>query len=755
MVNLEERLPVTEVGAASPSSLRVNLFGPFEAQVNGRPLPHLRTRKGQWLLALLALRGGAEVERERLAGLLWPESPGSHGLANLRNSLRDLRQALGPEAERLRAPTPRTLSLDVTGAAVDVVEFDRAIARGDLPSLERAVALYRGPLLQGCGEEWAFQERQLREQSYLQALETLADHALAAGDLAGAERSLRHVVAVEPLRESAHRGRIRILAAGGNYAAALLAYRELREQLHDQVNAEPDPETRALFEQLRAQARSRAATPTPTPASSARIALLYKRNAQPDERLLHLLEAGLTRQGYQLFIDRHLAVGEEWARAIEREVRSAEAVIPLLSAASVESEMLAYEVQIAHEASRRQGGKPRLLPVRVKYTASLREPLSAILGPLHYSLWESPADDERVVAELVQALTTPPSARETVPPWKLEPVGGAVPLDSRFYVERVTDGEFQAAMARGEGLILVKGARQMGKTSLLSRGLHQARQNGARVLWTDLQMLDAGDLESVDRFFRALAEMMADRLDLDVLPDQVWRPQLGASANFGRYLRRAVLAERAEPLVWGLDEVDRLFDRDFGSQVFGLFRAWYNERQVEPSSPWSRLILAIAYATEAHLFITDPNQSPFNVGARLMLHDLTLPQVEDLNERHGSPLHGSDEVERFYGLVSGQPFLVRRGLLEMASHGLDISALEAQADRDEGIFGDHLRRILVLLVKDPELRDAVRGVLRGEPCPTPESFYRLRSAGVLTGGSAREARPRCRLYDRYLSRHLL
>ena len=37
------------------------------------------------------------------------------------------------------------------------------------------------------------------------------------------------------------------LAAGGNYAAALLAYRELRLRLHRELNAEPDPETQALF----------------------------------------------------------------------------------------------------------------------------------------------------------------------------------------------------------------------------------------------------------------------------------------------------------------------------------------------------------------------------------------------------------------------------------------------------------------------------------------------------------------------------
>jgi hypothetical protein len=97
---------------------------------------------------------------------------------------------------------------------------------------------------------------------------------------------------------------------------------------------------------------------------------------------------------------------------------------------------------------------------------------------------------------------------------------------------------------------------------------------------------------------------------------------------------------------------------------------------------------------------------------------------------------------------------VQRGLHEMAAHGISITALEAQADRDEGIFGDHLRRMLVLLVRDPQLCEVVSGVLRGRPCPTPESFYRLRGAGVLAGDSAQNVWPRCQLYATYLERHL-
>jgi predicted ATPase/DNA-binding SARP family transcriptional activator len=215
----------------------------------------MRTRKDQWLLALLALRPGAEVARTWLAGTLWPESAEPAALANLRNALKDLRRALGPEAARLRCPTTRTFALDLTGAALDVREFDTAVRCGDPASLQRAVDLYRGPLLEDCAEEWAFPERQAREQAYLGALEALAAGALAEDDPAAAERYLRRAIAVDRLGERTYRALMQVPAAGGSYAAALHCYRELRLHLHRELNAEPDAETQTLFQQLRNEAR--------------------------------------------------------------------------------------------------------------------------------------------------------------------------------------------------------------------------------------------------------------------------------------------------------------------------------------------------------------------------------------------------------------------------------------------------------------------------------------------------------------------
>ena len=489
--------------------------------------------------------------------------------------------------------------------------------------------------------------------------------------------------------------------------------------------------------------------------SSQQVALLYKRNAQPDEQVLHLLETQLKAHGYRVFVDRHMHIGVEWATEIERQVRASYAVIPLISETSIRSEMLEYEVETAHKAAQAQNGVPRILPVRINFTGAIPEwsPLSGILNPLQYSLYQSEADNERLVSEIINALRNPPKPKtERV---RLEAVGGALPLDSEFYIVRPTDDEFKSAIARRDSIVLVKGARQMGKTSLLARGLQQAREAGAKVVLTDFQTLNTAHLQSPETLFLTLAEAIADQLDLDVMPEDVWNERRGANTNLERYLRREVLESISEPLVWGMDEVDRLFSSNFGSEVFGLFRSWHNKRALDPTGPWSRLTLAIVYSTEPHLFITDVNQSPFNVGTRLTLEDFTIEQVAELNRRYGAPLHDADELQRFFNLLGGHPYLTQRALSEMVAHDIVFAALEVQADRDEGIVGDHLRRILVLLAQDPELTDIVRGILRGEPCPTLESFYRLRSAGVMSGDSQQDVKPRCQLYRMYLERHLM
>jgi AAA domain-containing protein/TIR domain-containing protein len=494
------------------------------------------------------------------------------------------------------------------------------------------------------------------------------------------------------------------------------------------------------------------------PGSGLHLAILYKRNAQPDEALTKWLENQLNAAGHQVFVDRQPQKGTDWLLEVEKQIRASDAVIPLISAASASSEMLAWEVETAHGAADQQKGKPRLLPVRLAYGEALEEPLGGILNAAPQLAWKEPLDNDRLVSELEASLRGPaPVLKEP------EPAGGAVPLDSEYYIERPTDAEFRKAVDRKTCVVLVKGARQMGKTSLLARGLQQARSAGATVVTTDFQTLNNDDLSSIEKFYRALMKQMIKRLGLKMKLDEAWREGDSANDNFAAFME-GVLEGVPQALVWGMDEVDRLFTSDFASEVFGLFRSWHNDRMLNPDGPWTKLSMVIVYATEAYLFIKDINQSPFNVGTKIELRDFGIEEVAELNRRYGMPLKSPGDIQKFFAIVGGSPYLVRRGLQELKALGAGgtadsatLAAFEAIADQDEGPFGDHLRRILVTLAKNPVLTEAVRQILKAGGGKAPismDDFVRLRSAGVAAGASSNEVTLRCDLYRRFLARHL-
>jgi predicted ATPase/DNA-binding SARP family transcriptional activator len=260
-------MPLNSTGA---SPLEVRFFGACEILVDAKPLPPLRYRKDLWLFALLALRHDIESSRDWLAATLWPDADEAQGRYYLRRSLSNLRQALGTQAHRLLTPTSRTLCLDLTGASVDVAIFDSVLQKApDEQALERAIALYRGPLLVDCTEEWVLPERNAREQAYLGALEQLAHRLLARGEPAAAVRPLRLLTAADPYRESAACALMQALADSGDRAAMEQVYRSLRQVLRFELNTDPAPETQALYKRLSTQLAQPVALPRAEPAGRA------------------------------------------------------------------------------------------------------------------------------------------------------------------------------------------------------------------------------------------------------------------------------------------------------------------------------------------------------------------------------------------------------------------------------------------------------------------------------------------------------
>jgi predicted ATPase/DNA-binding SARP family transcriptional activator len=255
-----------EVSSSPP--LTILVFGPMQVLVHNRPLPPFRSRKALWLLALMALRQGRSVEREWLAGALWPDTDTGRAFTNLRVNISELRQAFGDQGERLSSPNRRSLALDLTGARVDLHIFDAAIQSQNLQALHEAVQLYRGPLLADCTEEWVRKDRAKRVQNCLQALLTLADDALAKEDHAAAVGYCQQALTIHPLGEAALRRLMTALANSGDHNAALYAYRKFVELLRRETNSPPDEQTYTLYLRLRAETRAHAETQAATTAST-------------------------------------------------------------------------------------------------------------------------------------------------------------------------------------------------------------------------------------------------------------------------------------------------------------------------------------------------------------------------------------------------------------------------------------------------------------------------------------------------------
>jgi hypothetical protein len=270
------------------------------------------------------------------------------------------------------------------------------------------------------------------------------------------------------------------------------------------------------------------------------------------------------------------------------------------------------------------------------------------------------------------------------------------------------------------------------------------------VVTTDFQCLNESQLQGPESFFEAVAHWLAEQLELPSPPDRESLARFGPNLGFQRFLR-AVLRESPVPLVWAVDEADRLFHHSWGCEVFALFRAIFNERALTPTAASWKLTLVIAYSTEAHMFIPDSSLSPFNVGTQLVLEDFTRQEVDELNRRHDSPLRSAAEAEAFFHLFGGQPYLVRRALYELAAGASDLSGLSREAAAGgERLFGEHLRGVYHSIPQAPELRERIGSLLLGTARPTESEFHRLRSAGLMLGTSAGDARSRCALYEHYL-----
>jgi DNA-binding SARP family transcriptional activator len=214
------------------------LIGGFELSHCGRRLP--AAPASERLLAFLALRDGSAA-RTLVAGMLWPETTDARAGGNLRSTLWRLAQLGVP----LVAGTNQRLSLD-SGVAVDL---SQATAKADslmdegspCPAELLTSDLLLQDVLPDWDEEWLRKTQESFRQRRMRALEALAGRLTASGRHWEAVDVAMEAVAVEPLRESAHRILVAAHLADGNWGEAHRQYRWYRDLLWMELGVEPSP----------------------------------------------------------------------------------------------------------------------------------------------------------------------------------------------------------------------------------------------------------------------------------------------------------------------------------------------------------------------------------------------------------------------------------------------------------------------------------------------------------------------------------
>ncbi len=239
--------------------LALSCFSPFQAALDGERLTRFHSAKAQALLAYLALEADQPHPREKVATLLWPLDSEVSARGSLRQTLYELRKLLG-DRDDLDSPfllvTRQTVQFNrESHHTLDVTEFLSAIRDG---KLEQAAALYRGELLAGLScesepfEEWLRQSRARFHNLAVDVCFKLTDQVLKQGILSQARTYAQRQLALEPWREEAHRQLMTALALSGERSAALAQYETCRRVLADELGVDPDAETTALYEQIKA-----------------------------------------------------------------------------------------------------------------------------------------------------------------------------------------------------------------------------------------------------------------------------------------------------------------------------------------------------------------------------------------------------------------------------------------------------------------------------------------------------------------------
>jgi ATP/maltotriose-dependent transcriptional regulator MalT/DNA-binding SARP family transcriptional activator len=252
--------PPAGASSAWPFRLRVTVLGRFELMRDGQAMRFSGKTQQRPLdvLKLVVALGGRDVDARQVMAGLWPEADGAAAKTSFDAALFRLRKLL--DVEQAITLTGGKLSLSTALVWTDVRELEAAIEAaqrvGEAPGVglsaaaARLIDAYPGALLGDDEAPWIAKPRDSLRARFTRALVRLGECLERRGDWPDAIDLYHRGLEADNLTESFYRGLMRSLAAHGEQAEALNAYRRCRELLSIVLGVKPGVETERLHRQI-------------------------------------------------------------------------------------------------------------------------------------------------------------------------------------------------------------------------------------------------------------------------------------------------------------------------------------------------------------------------------------------------------------------------------------------------------------------------------------------------------------------------
>ena len=283
---------------------------------------------------------------------------------------------------------------------------------------------------------------------------------------------------------------------------------------------------------------------------------------QPDEAIAHFLAKSLAEKNFEVHVvTNELRFGNKNQEKYTSLICGTDVFITLLSERAMVSEMMTVEIQLARQQFDKR--KISIVPILINLPDNeiINEVVEQALSGIDLLQWNSQTSNDELLFLLLNRLSggsKPKTEEQTesnaetksvrqntagipLPNAPLVPPGGNIAYNSLYYISRSGEDKFVDNILREGALLRIKGPRQFGKTSLLSRTIHFAKQHNHNIVALSFQHFGNDSMNDLDSLLMYLASYTTRKLKLqnrikDFWEDEFLEGKMKCTAYFEEYI---------------------------------------------------------------------------------------------------------------------------------------------------------------------------------------------------------------------------